>query len=45
MFAIILVQKDVSPMGYGIEEVMEFCVDFIDNLSQIGSLCHAMRGD
>ena len=31
--------------GYGIEEIIEFCVDFIDDLSLIVSPCHAMRGD
>jgi len=26
------------PMGYGIEEVIEFCVDFIPNINPIGVL-------
>ena len=31
--------------GYGTEEVIEFCVDFIDDIKPIGVPCHATRGD
>ena len=31
--------------GYGTEEVIEFCVDFIDDLNPIRVPYHAMRGD
>ena len=31
--------------AYGIEEVIDFCVDFIDDLKPIGSLNRGMRGD
>ena len=31
--------------GYGTEEVIELCVDFIPNLNPIGVLNHGMRGD
>jgi hypothetical protein len=31
--------------GYGIEKVIEFCVDFTDDLSPIRVPCHTMKGD
>lgn len=31
--------------GYATEEVIEFCVNFIENLIRLDSLYHAMRGD
>ena len=31
--------------AYGTEEVIDFCVDFIDDLKLIGSLNHDIRGD
>ena len=31
--------------AYGTEEVIDFCVDFIDDLKPIGSLNRDMRGD
>ena len=44
------VRNRVRPEGsiasaYGIEKVIDFCVDFIDDLKPIGVPDHDMRGD
>ena len=31
--------------AYGTEEVIDFCVDFMDDLNRLGSLNHDMMGD
>jgi hypothetical protein len=36
MFTTVLIPYNMFPKGYGIEEVIEFCIDFIPDLNLIG---------